>query len=158
MALGLFGRLLSLALHDLPDEFCSLLKDNLKREDFCKVMAQALVYDHREDSSVGGGHDAQWSAGVEDLIRDAGRNVAPKSLFPFTRSGPSSGVFKMTHAQLVELMVVKAGVEGAYDTAKLLRARQKVLAAAPPNEDQRNQQGHFSRNFCWCLSRFVVTL
>lgn len=140
MALGLFGRLLSLALHDLPDEFCSLLKDNLKREDFCKVMAQALVYDHREDSSVGGGHDAQWSAGVEDLIRDAGRNVAPKSLFPFTRSGPSSGVFKMTHAQLVELMVVKAGVEGAHDTAKLLLFEAKVLAAAPPNEDQRNQQ------------------
>jgi hypothetical protein len=140
MALGLFGRLLSLSQHDLPDEFCSQLKDNLKREDFCKVMSKALVYDHREDASVGGGHDAQWSAGVEDLIRDAGRNVAPRSLFPFTRSGQSSGVFKMTHAQLVELMILKAGVEGAKDTAKFLLNDAKVLAAAPPNEDQRNQQ------------------
>lgn len=140
MALGLFGRLLSLALHDLPDEFCASLKNNLKREDFCKVMINALVHDHREDSSVGGGHDAQWSAGVEDLIRDAGRNVAPKSLFPFTRSSQSSGVFKATHAQLVELMVLKAGAEGARDTSLFLLAEARVLAAAPPNEDQRNQQ------------------
>jgi len=102
-------------------------------------MTKALVYDHREDSSVGGGHDAQWSAGVEDLIRDAGRNVAPRSLFPFTRTGQSSGVFKVTHAQLVELMVIKVGSDGSQITANYLLDDAKVLAAAPPSEDQRNQ-------------------
>ena len=139
IALGLFGRLLSLSSHGLPDEYCSLLIRNLSREDFCKLMTKALVYDHREDSSVGGGHDAQWSAGVEDLIRDAGRNVAPRLLFPFTRTGQSSGVFKVTHAQLVELMVCKAGLHGSEKTSKFLLDDAKILASAPPSEDQRNQ-------------------
>jgi len=139
MALGLFGRLLSLSTHGLPDEFCSLLIENLRGKKFCQLMTKALVYDHREDSSVGGGHDAQWSAGVEDLIRDAGRNVAPRSLFPFTRTGQSSGVFKVTHAQLVELMVIKVGSDGSKITANFLLDDAKVLAAAPPSEDQRNQ-------------------
>jgi Domain of unknown function (DUF3437) len=140
MALGLFGRLLSLSSNDLPDDYCALLEEKLKCEKFCKVISQALVFDHREDSSVGGGHDAQWSAGVEDLIRDAGRNVATKCLFPFTRSGQSSSVFKVTHAQLVELMIVKAGPGGSQLTATFLLAEAKTLAASPPNEDQRNQQ------------------
>jgi hypothetical protein len=140
MALGLFGRLLSLSSQDLPDEFCSQLKENLHQEEFCRIISKALVYDHREDSSVGGGHDAQWSAGVEDLIRDAGRNVAPRALFPFTRTGQSSGVFKVTHAQFVQLIVLKAGAKGAQNTTKFLLNDAKLLAAAPPNEDQRNQQ------------------
>jgi hypothetical protein len=131
--------MLSLSCFDLPLEFCSLLIGKLKEQQFCSIMSKALVYDHREDSNVGGGHDAQWSTGVEDLIRDAGRNVAPRSLFPFTRTGQSSGVFKTTHAQLVEIMILKAGVIGCKETVKFLLDDAKLLAAAPPSEDQRNE-------------------
>jgi len=142
LALGLFGRLLSFSniSQDADQALDSPLVENMTKDGFCSLLSQALVYDHREDSSVGGGHDAQWSTGVEELIRDAGRNVAPRSLFPFTRTGQSSGVFKVTHAQLVEIVVLRVGSPQNGDTVKYLLKYASELAAAPPSEDQRNQQ------------------
>ena len=72
VSLGLLGRLVSLALvdesqtsgssdavqakHDL-----SKLRSMVSSEKFCRAFGNALVFDHREDTSVGGGHSAQVS-------------------------------------------------------------------------------------------------
>ena len=92
VALGLFGRLVMI----IKEGPClQLLREELLKESFCKIFGNALVYDHREDTSVGGGHAAQWATGVADMIRDSARNLAPKSLFPFQRTNQSSGTFKV---------------------------------------------------------------
>lgn len=137
VCLGLLGRLVALSSidADLP-----LLRERMTTESFCIVLGKALVYDHKEDSSFGGGHDAQWSTGVEDIIRDASRNVAPRSLFPFQRTSQSSTTFKVTHAQLVDRIIVGLEKTDGTTAAKHLLAYATEIAAAPPNEDQRNQQ------------------
>jgi hypothetical protein len=137
VALGLFGRIVALAHTDMNT---SLLRERMVTESFCKVLGKALVYDHKEDASFGGGHDAQWSTGVEDIIRDASRNVAPRSLFPFQRTSQSSTTFKVSHAQLVEKILIQIGVTDATTAAKHLLAFATEIAASPPSEDQRNQQ------------------
>jgi len=137
VALGLFGRLILLTQEsgDLP-----LLREKMITETFCKVLGKALVYDHKEDTSFGGGHDAQWSAGVEELIRDAARNVASRSLFPFQRTSQSSTTFKVSHAQLVDRVMLRLGKKDGTTAAKYLLAFATQLASSPPSEDQRNQQ------------------
>jgi hypothetical protein len=52
----------------VPD--ISILRDAFVQDKFCRTFAFAVAFDHREDSSVGGGHGAQWSAGVEEMLRD----------------------------------------------------------------------------------------
>ena len=137
VTLGLFGRLVMMigSSHDR-----SLLRDQMVSKSFCEIFGKALVYDHREDSSVGGGHDAQWSAGVADLIRDSARNIAPRSLFPFQRTNQSSGTFKVSHAQLVENIMLGLEEADAVVASDHLLAFAKEMVAAPPSEDQRNQQ------------------
>jgi hypothetical protein len=137
VALGLFGRLVMMIR---PEADRAMLREQMLTESFCKILGNALVYDHKEDSSVGGGHDAQWSAGVADLIRDSARNIAPKSLFPFQRTNQSSGTFKISHAQLVEHILLGLGETDALVAARHLLSFSKSMAGAPPTEDQRNQQ------------------
>ena len=137
VALGLLGRLVMMTR---PEAGRAMLREQMLTESFCKVLGNALVYDHKEDSSVGGGHDAQWSAGVADLIRDSARSIAPKSLFPFQRTNQSSGTFKISHAQLVEHILVGLGETDALIAARHLLSFSKNMAGAPPTEDQRNQQ------------------
>ena len=82
------GRLVSLALVDMsqagntslkiPD--VSILCNAFIQEKFCRDFATALAYDHKEDSSVGGGHSAQWSSGVEEILRD-GKTMVSCFLF-----------------------------------------------------------------------------
>lgn len=137
VGLGLFGRLVHLV-----DEggTPNLLQEKMSSESFCRAFAEALVYDHKEDSSVGGGHDAQWATGVEDIIRDAARNVAPRTLFPFQRTSQALGAFKPAHAQLVELVLSRLDKETATVASRHLLIFAKEIADAPPSEDQRNQQ------------------
>eukprot|EP00980_Cylindrotheca_fusiformis_P017401 scaffold5398_cov120-Cylindrotheca_fusiformis.AAC.3 len=137
VALGLFGRLVMLIRNDTDG---ALLRERVLTESFSRSLGNALVYDHKEDSSVGGGHDAQWAAGVADMIRDSARNVAPRSLFPFQRTNQSSGTFKVSHAQLVEQILLGLGVNDALTVARHFLAFSKEMAGAPPSEDQRNQQ------------------
>eukprot|EP00934_Nitzschia_sp_Nitz4_P000403 Nitzschia sp. Nitz4//scaffold156_size52432//33824//40564//NITZ4_006829-RA/size52432-processed-gene-0.30-mRNA-1//-1//CDS//3329537421//403//frame0 len=137
VALGLFGRLVMMT-NDHTEK--KLIRDQFQSEQFCRFFGNALVYDHREDSSVGGGHDAQWAPGIADMIRDSSRNVAPRSLFPFQRTNQSSGTFKVSHAQLVESIFVAMTVEEAAVSVKYMIAFAKEMASSPPSEDQRNQQ------------------
>lgn len=136
VALGLFGRLTSLIL---PQEV-GKLRSKMVSEGFCKVFAGAIMFDHREDSSIGGGHDAQWSAGVEDIIRDAAKNVSQKTLFPFRRTSQSMASFKVTHCQLVERVLLLIGSEAASKASSFLLTTCAEMAAAAPSEDQRNEQ------------------
>lgn len=137
VALGLFGRLVHLGgcvgRH-------TQLQEKMGTDAFCRSFGEALVYDHKEDSSVGGGHDAQWATGVEDIIRDAARNVAPRTLFPFQRTSQALGAFKVSHAQLVELVLSALDSKTATTSIQLLLNFAKEIANAPPSEDQRNQQ------------------
>lgn len=78
VAVGLLGRLVSLALVDTslseaedtggPD--LSLLRDTFLQDTFCRRFSFAVAHNHKEDSSVGGGHSAQWSSGIEEILRD----------------------------------------------------------------------------------------
>jgi len=137
VALGLFGRLIMM-ITDGPS--FELLREEFLKESFCKVFGNALVYDHKEDSSVGGGHSAQWATGVADMIRDSARNIAPKSLFPFQRTNQSSGTFKVSHAQLVEKVLTGLGESDAVIVSRYLLSFAKEMSSSPPSEDLRNQQ------------------
>jgi hypothetical protein len=137
VALGLFGRLVMMTKSNSDRQ---LLREQIMTESFCRCFGNALVYDHKEDSSVGGGHDAQWAVGVADMIRDSARNVAPRSLFPFQRTNQSSGTFKVSHAQLVEQVFLGLSETDALVVARHLISFSKEMAASPPSEDQRNQQ------------------
>mmetsp|Transcript_19652 Transcript_19652/g.55518 ORF Transcript_19652/g.55518 Transcript_19652/m.55518 type:complete len:2329 (-) Transcript_19652:33-7019(-) len=134
VTLGLFGRLVMIT----PQ--LSLLRDQMVNASFCESLCKALVYDHKEDTSIGGGHDAQWSTGVADFIRDSARNIAPKTLFPFQRTNQRSGTFKVSHAQLVERILQSMPADDALTASRHLMEYSKTLASAPPSEDQRNQQ------------------
>ena len=138
VALGLFGRLVMMTKQNAEQR--SLLREQIVTESFCTIFGKALVYDHKEDSSIGGGHDAQWAAGIADMIRDSARNVAPRSLFPFQRTNQSSGTFKVSHAQLVEQILLGLSKEDALSAARYLVVFSKEMASSPPSEDQRNQQ------------------
>mmetsp|Transcript_1479 Transcript_1479/g.3106 ORF Transcript_1479/g.3106 Transcript_1479/m.3106 type:complete len:2283 (+) Transcript_1479:251-7099(+) len=152
VSLGLLGRLVSLALVDMSqtsdcsstEKKCpdlSALREMFSTEKFCQVFGNALVFDHREDSSVGGGHKAQWSSGVEEIIRDATTyNLARRTLFPFNRISQKSYTFKLQHSQLVESILLAIGHENAKVTSRFLLEQAKELVASPPSEDQRNQQ------------------
>lgn len=137
VGLGLFGRLVMI-IKSAPG--LQLLREQLLSESFCIVFGKALVYDHREDTSVGGGHDAQWATGVADMIRDSSRNIAPRSLFPFQRTNQSSATFKVSHAQLVEEVFLGLGESDALTVSRYFLTFSKEMAASPPSEDQRNQQ------------------
>lgn len=137
VALGLFGRIVMLMNSETNSK---QLRDQIISESFCRFFGNALVYDHREDTSVGGGHAAQWATGVADMIRDSARNIAPRSLFPFQRTNQSSGTFKVAHAQLVEQILLGLNQEDAKEAGKHLLSFAREMAASPPSEDQRNQQ------------------
>ena len=137
VALGLFGRLVMLTKDELNR---NILRDQMITESFCRLLGNALVYDHREDSTVGGGHAAQWATGVADMIRDSARNIAPRSLFPFERTNQSSGTFKVSHAQLVEQILLGLNLDDAKVAGKYLLCFAREMAVSPPSEDQRNQQ------------------
>jgi len=151
VSLGLLGRLVSLALVDLSENSLAseskaknpdlaVLCDAFTREKFCRAFGTALVFDHREDTSVGGGHSAQWSLGVEEVLRDVLYNLAPRTLFPFQRISQKSHTFKLQHAQIVHAILLSIGHENAMITSKYLLNQAKDLVASPPSEDQRNQQ------------------
>lgn len=138
VALGLFGRLLQIAAKSVVAG--NVLREKMLTDHFCRTLGDALVYDHREDTSVGGGHDAQWATGIEDIIRDAARNVAPRNLFPFQRTSQALGSFKASHAQLIEKVLSTLEEETASISIQHLLRYSKEIAAAPPSEDQKNQQ------------------
>lgn len=155
VALGFLGRLIMLTKDEHERQ---MLRDQIVTESFCKLFGNALVYDHKEDSSVGGGHDAQWAAGVADMIRDSARNIAPRSLFPFQRTNQSSGTFKVSHAQMVEQILLGLNEEDATTAAKYLLAFAREMAASPPSEDQRNQQCTSAEIFAGITRAFLQML
>lgn len=137
VALGVLGKMVSL-LNKAED--AAALQGQMLTESFCKVLGKALVYDHKEDTSVGSGHEAQWSSGVENIIRDASRHIAPRTLFPFQRTSQSLGSFKVSHSQLLEMILARMNHDVARAAGRNLLAFSRECAGAPPSEDQRNQQ------------------
>ncbi|KAL9184901.1 hypothetical protein ACHAXT_002678 [Thalassiosira profunda] len=152
VSLGLLGRLVSLALVDesqtsgssdavqAKQPNLSKLRHMFSSEKFCRAFGNALVFDHREDSSVGGGHSAQWSQGIEEILRDATANLAPKRLYPMNRISSKSHTFKLAHSQLIESILLAVGHDTAKATSRFLIEQAKELVASPPSEDQRNEQ------------------
>jgi len=152
VSIGLLGRLVALALNDnkniqpvgidkisLTTKYASLLLQKVQDDVFCRGLVNALVYDHKEDTSVGGGINPQWSFGVRDVLKDSTSNLAARILFPFQRVNRFSSTFKLQHAQLIHSMLLLVGQTGAIEGAKYLLPLSKELAMSPPSEDQRNQ-------------------
>jgi hypothetical protein len=148
VSLGILGRLVSLSLVDMtqtPNKDrkkadLSDLRVMFSSEKFCRAFDNALVFDHREDSSVSGGHGAQWSTGIEEIIRDSTNNIALRTLFPFNRISQKSFTFKVQHSQLILAILLAIGHDNAKTTANILLEHAKELVSSPPSEDQRNQQ------------------
>ena len=139
VGLGLFGRLVHLTTNN--NTACHpLLQEKMASSSFCRILGEALVFDHKEDTSVSGGHDAQWATGVEDIIRDAARSIAPRNIFPFQRTNQASGEFKPSHSQLVELALATVDSETANIAALHLLEFANDMISSLPSEDQRNQQ------------------
>mmetsp|Transcript_5490 Transcript_5490/g.15486 ORF Transcript_5490/g.15486 Transcript_5490/m.15486 type:complete len:2289 (+) Transcript_5490:225-7091(+) len=153
VALGLLGKLSFLSK---KSDVAAAIGEKLKSQSFCGAFADALVYDHKEDSSFGGGHEAQWSAGVEDFIREAARFVARRNVFPFQRSNLGSGSFKVVHCQLVEHILSCLSQQEAEAVVEKLLGLCKEMLSAPPNEDQKNQQVTSAEIFAGAC-RFYVT-
>jgi len=150
VALGLLGRLTSLVLvqrganldgpGDINTDVALLLRSAFAREQFCESYSNALVFDHKADTEVGGGHSAQWSSGIEEVIRDSTANLSRRTLFPFLRIGQKSRNFKLAHATLTESILLAIGREEATAAGRVLLAQAAKLVDAPPSEDQRNSQ------------------
>lgn len=139
--IGLLGRLVSLStLKPTTSLKCPDLCVMMCTEKFCRSFANALVFDHLEDSSVSGGHSAQWSSGIEEIIRDSTYNTARRTLFPFNRVSQKSLTFKLHHSQLIEGILVAIGPGNAEVTSSFLLEQAKELVSSPPSEDQKNQQ------------------
>ncbi|KAL7564778.1 hypothetical protein ACA910_021041 [Epithemia clementina (nom. ined.)] len=153
VALGLLAKL-SFLSEDIAVD--NALGPKFGEDSFCKSFAEALVYDHKEDSSYAGGHDAQWSTGVEDIIREASRFLAPRNLFPFQRTSLSSGSFKVAHCQLVAHILTCLPTEKAEAVTNKLLNLCKEMVAAPPNEDQKNQQVTSAEIFA-AICRYYIT-
>ncbi len=146
VALGLLGRLINLSQQNSGQ--CTPLLLKMNEEDFCRDFCKALVYNHKEDQSVGGGHHAQWSLGVNEIIRDSASNLAPKMMFPFLRVGRSNGHFKVTHVQPIHAILENLGAEAMDNTVRHLLSIAKEMASSPPSEDQRNQLCTSAEVFC----------
>jgi len=153
VALGLLGKLSFLSK---KADVSSAVGAKFESELFCQAFVDALVYDHKEDSSFGGGHEAQWSAGVEDIIRESSRFVARRNVFPFQRTNLGSGSFKVAHCQLLEHILSCLPPEAANVFISKLLAMCKDLLSAPPNEDQKNQQVTSAEVFAG-VCRYYIT-
>ena len=151
VALGLLGKLVTLF------GVSAHLTKGLESGNLVNVLAKAIMYDHKEDSKYTGGHDAQWSAGIEDIIRDSARFVAPRSLFPFQRTSQSTGTFKVTHCQLLQSILSGIECGPSDDIIDRLLLEAKEMTAAPPNEDQRNQQITSAEIFAGVCSYYMQT-
>lgn len=138
LALGLLGRLSDLFEGSQFVNEINYLQQKLGDENFCADLGSALVFNHKEDRSIGGGHRAQWSVGVESMLRDAQSNLAPRTMFPFKRMGRSSSGLILQHIQLLSRLLKLVSEEAALDAATFLLSNAKTLASAPPSEDQRN--------------------
>jgi proteasome activator subunit 4 len=119
--------------------YAKLLGEKCTNLDFCSNFAKALVSNHKQDASIGGGHAAQWSAGVEQIIKDSQINNAPKIIFPFKRAGRSSSQFLLHHAQLISELLLQLDQVHTSEFAKLLYAQSLDLVSEAPSEDQKNQ-------------------
>lgn len=137
LSLGLIGRMCTLS--STASLQTRSLENRLSDREFCVEFCKAFVFNHKEDSSIGGGHKAQWSIGVSSMLKDAQSNIAPRSIFPFKRMGRSSGTLMIQHAQLLSSLHLIVGRECAVRAANHFLSYAKELASSPPSEDQRNQ-------------------
>ncbi len=140
LALGLIGRMCTLSFqYEKPSSRLISLENKLSDEEFCTELCKAIVLNHKEDSSIGGGHKAQWSVGVSSMLKDAQSNIAPRLIFPFKRMGRSSGNLMVHHAQLFSSLLLVVDRDCAFGGAKNFLSYAKELMSSPPSEDQRNQ-------------------
>jgi proteasome activator subunit 4 len=150
VALGLLGKLVS--LYGVDEK----LQNGLSSGNLVHVLSQAIMNDHKEDSKYSGGHDAQWSAGIEEIIRDSTRFIAPRSLFPFQRTSQSTGTFKVTHSQLLQSILAGLKDDSRDHVIDRFLEEAKEMTAAPPNEDQRNQQVSSAEIFAGVCSYYMM--
>ena len=136
VALGLLGRLVTFAERQRSDdslvrEQCLMyLQDKLQDEQICRCLCLSLAFNHRQDTEIGGGSRAQWSAGIEEILRDAGSSLSPTLFFPFSRDPLSSGIFKLQHAQLIRSLLILVEYNVALSAAKSFLAVSKELSLA----------------------------
>ena len=157
LSLGLIGRMATLFLTRKIPLQIACLQSKLSEKDFCIDICKALVFNHKEDGSVGGGHQAQWSIGVSSMLKDAQANIAPRTVFPFKRMGRSSGNLLVSHCQLISSLLQIVGKQCAVTSARHFLSFAEELSSSPPSEDQRNQLCTSAEIFAG-ISRGLLTI
>jgi len=135
LSLGLIGRLCALS----HSQTVSILQSKMTDELFCVEFCKALVYNHREDSSIAGSNKAQWSVGIDAVLKDSQTNIAPRIIFPFKRMGRGSATVMIPHAQLLNNMLSLLEEGQQRVSADFFLKYAVRLASSPPSEDQRNE-------------------
>jgi hypothetical protein len=160
-ALGFMGRLLTFAERSEYDAtrtvVTRILEEKFADKAFCRTMALALAFNHRQDTAVGGGHKAQWSAGIEDILRDAAINLSPMPFFPLLRSDNlTSTSFKLSHVYVLGALLKRMDFETAQQACERWLVVAKDLSETAPSEDQKNMQVTTWELFA-AVFRFYVT-
>ncbi len=103
------------------------LAEALSAPAFCRTLCLALAHDHRE----AGGGDPRWSAGVEEMLKDARAKWG--GAMPLTRFHLGSADFVIRHAQLVRALL--RGV-GPRLVAPLVEAAVGILEGMPTEHER----------------------
>ena len=144
------------------EEGCVLssLGQRLSSPVFLRAFCLALAHDHKEEGLEGGregGTDPRWSAGVEDLLRDAKAKWGGP--VPLTRFHLSGRHFSVRHAQLVRLwlQVVKqeGGGEGGREGRLLVEAAVGLLLESTPQEHEGSFNATVAEIVAGVVSEFV---
>lgn len=132
--LGLFGFLRILVLH--PDAMRQDFRTILLQESTLMSFCWALLYNHirTTETEVESSEAARWSAGVTEMLGDAGREG--RDLFPHARLHHSSTVFKTQNCRITKALVKCCGEEAV---PLLLRC---VLAMQETAAEEDKQKAH----------------
>jgi len=102
-------------------------------------LTHALMVNHKGNVS----HDglkAQWSHGIEEILRDASKNIAIRGLYPLSCVN-TKGIIRISHMSFLENILINYHDSDSDNDAnvKQLLDIAKQMAFAGPSEDQQNE-------------------
>ncbi|CAM9110826.1 unnamed protein product [Ectocarpus sp. 4 AP-2014] len=136
LALGALKRLLAVFDPALPG--AGDVSRLLSSKAFLHAFLPALAYNHQKQATEGGPTGGeQWSLGVKEILRDAGRGDT-RELFPRLRFAARSPLFWARNASLVSAVVSAVGDEGRAGCIRILLEEATAAKAETAHEDKRS--------------------
>lgn len=140
--IGMMGKSVSLLLsfqisdQKIREKMTKSFESQFLNSTFVERFCVALSYNHKQ----AGDHNPQWAHGVTEVLRDVGHNMAGAILYPMQRTGRASGLFSLTHVQLIENIFSVFTLNKKVQAAEVFLAIAHKLAVSPPCEDQAKLQ------------------